>query len=314
MMRNFVPYLIMALGLGLYGIYANPGLQDAIGDAATAVARPVVIPLVNLINAPSFVYIVSILILLAAVVVCVLYRLRAVRPRIGRLRAVREAVFALPVPSRWSREQSADAMRQLGDALRHAGVFPTAFARFQLQAAQERGIPAVPFGYFAASDPTTDEAERRGLMQALPGYFTWVGLILTFLGLVVALYFASRGFRSGSVEEARHAILQLLNAASFKFLTSVAALVGALLVSVTLRLSLIALRRETDETIAIIEGYVSAWRDAQASSQTAAEPLQALADRLDLLVTGLNGLTGRIDQALHRWSIEEARPIRDAAE
>lgn len=150
-------------------------------------------------------------------------------------------------------------------------------------------------------------------MQALPGYFTWLGLILTFIGLVVALYFAARGFRSGDIAEARTSILQLLNASSFKFLTSVAALSGALLVSVAYRFCISQLRSESERTVAYIEAYVSLWRDLMRPKQPATDSLTTVVDRLDLLIASVNSLTVQMQKVADRLETEGAH-VQHAAE
>ena len=150
-------------------------------------------------------------------------------------------------------------------------------------------------------------------MQALPGYFTWLGLILTFIGLVVALYFAARGFRSGDIAEARTSILQLLNASSFKFLTSVAALSGALLVSIAYRFCLSQLRSESERTVAYIEAYVSLWRDLMKPRHPATDSLTTVVDRLDLLIASVNSLTVQMQKVADRLETEGAH-VQHAAE
>jgi len=150
-------------------------------------------------------------------------------------------------------------------------------------------------------------------MQALPGYFTWLGLILTFIGLVVALYFAARGFRSGDIAEARTSILQLLNASSFKFLTSVAALSGALLVSIAYRFCLSQLRSESERTVAYIEAYVSLWRDLMRPKHPATDSLTTVVDRLDLLIASVNSLTVQMQKVADRLETEGAH-VQHAAE
>lgn len=74
-------------------------------------------------------------------------------------------------------------------------------------------------------------------LRALPNVFVGVGLLLTFFGLVSALFFAT-----GAIDEAgkdflksQEALKGLLHAASFKFYTSVAGLAGSILLSIVLR-------------------------------------------------------------------------------
>jgi hypothetical protein len=62
------------------------------------------------------------------------------------------------------------------------------------------------------------------LYAAVPNYLVGLGLLFTFLGLVAALYFASAGVTATSVQHAQGALRDLLGAATFKFVTSIAGL------------------------------------------------------------------------------------------
>ena len=78
---------------------------------------------------------------------------------------------------------------------------------------------------------------RFRLFGALPGIFVGLGLLLTFFGLVSALYFATRGIGEGaSLTEAQEALKGLLRAASFKFYTSIAGLAASLWFVISLRI------------------------------------------------------------------------------
>ena len=65
------------------------------------------------------------------------------------------------------------------------------------------------------------------LMITIPGYFVGLGLLLTFVGLVIALSKAAGGV-SGSPDQMRHSLQELLDAATFKFATSIAGLFSSL--------------------------------------------------------------------------------------
>lgn len=67
--------------------------------------------------------------------------------------------------------------------------------------------------------------------QGLPNILVGLGLFFTFCGLVLALYFASEGVAAKDVEQAQAALKHLLDAATFKFLTSLAGLASSLLFS-----------------------------------------------------------------------------------
>jgi hypothetical protein len=59
---------------------------------------------------------------------------------------------------------------------------------------------------------------------AVPNYLVGLGLLFTFLGLVAALYFASAGVTAPNIQAAQGALRDLLAAATFKFVTSIAGL------------------------------------------------------------------------------------------
>ncbi len=70
-----------------------------------------------------------------------------------------------------------------------------------------------------------------GFYKGMADYFVGAGLILTFIGLVAALYFAALGLQSGSLEETRASLTALLSAATFKFITSIAGIGTSMLFS-----------------------------------------------------------------------------------
>lgn len=67
--------------------------------------------------------------------------------------------------------------------------------------------------------------------NAVPNLLVGMGLLFSFVGLVSALYFASRGVASESVGAAQAALGELLAVATFKFLTSITGLATSLLFS-----------------------------------------------------------------------------------
>jgi hypothetical protein len=66
---------------------------------------------------------------------------------------------------------------------------------------------------------------------AVPNYLVGLGLLFTFMGLVAALYFASAGVVAPSIQEAQDALRDLLAAATFKFVTSIAGLGASIVYS-----------------------------------------------------------------------------------
>ncbi|WP_439410312.1 anti-phage ZorAB system protein ZorA [Bradyrhizobium sp. DASA03030] len=77
-------------------------------------------------------------------------------------------------------------------------------------------------------------ADARGelfglkMMGSIPGYFVGLGLLLTFIGLVLALNLAAGSTAAGSAEAMTASLNELLAAATFKFSTSIAGLGASL--------------------------------------------------------------------------------------
>ncbi len=146
-----------------------------------------------------------------------------------------------------------------------------------------------------------DDAEHSGLnvrwFQQMSGIFVGLGLLLTFIGLVAALYFSSsainlvidgtRGLSAPDQTKAiQKALAQLLNTATFKFLTSIAGL-GCSLVLGTFERKWMAvleqkfqdLSRELERcTIAVTPEQLANRQHRELSSQT--DLLQELPGRL----------------------------------
>jgi hypothetical protein len=96
-----------------------------------------------------------------------------------------------------------------------------------------QGSPIIQHTARAADFLYLADAEHSGLrirwFHPLANVFVGVGLLLTFCGLVAALFFASEGISSGpagpeTMKKMQEALVSLLRAATFKFWTSVAGL------------------------------------------------------------------------------------------
>jgi hypothetical protein len=90
-----------------------------------------------------------------------------------------------------------------------------------------------PQGFFNGS-VARDHMFGLRLMPSVPGYFVGLGLLLTFVGLVIALYKAAHGV-AASADEMSASLKDLLNAATFKFATSIAGLFASLMLSLLFR-------------------------------------------------------------------------------
>ncbi|WP_119390617.1 anti-phage ZorAB system protein ZorA [Taklimakanibacter lacteus] len=74
------------------------------------------------------------------------------------------------------------------------------------------------------------------MMSSLPGYFVGIGLLLTFIGLVLALHKAAAGVSSEDAKGMQAATRELLQVATFKFSTSIAGLGASIALSFLLRI------------------------------------------------------------------------------
>jgi len=279
-LRIFVAAIsLLLIGLSIR-ISQSPDWMNALGEFGTAIAHPIILPIVNLINQPAFVYIASAVILLSALCVIAYYALVVIRPQILAVERAEQEVRVLPLRSD-SDWRSANA--ELDIILKRNGVMLSPWVTYLQESSDLRRLPSRRFALYAEADPSSTLHARAGMMAALPSYYTTIGLILTFVGLVVALYFASRGFRSGDMGEARQAIIHLLNASAFKFLTSVASLVSALFISLTHRLCAIRLRDRSVRLLTAVDLHLQNTRTVgHVYEQSAAE--LALAGKLDAII------------------------------
>jgi hypothetical protein len=252
-MRIILAVVLVLLVVALVALGQGQGGLDRIGDVATLVLKPLAVPVVNLINQPAFAYVASALIFLSALGIVVWFATRILVPQLTGMRRAREEIEALRKtgPGDWLKA----CERIHGILKRHDALLP-AWTLFAAEVVERRGIPERRFAVVVKEQTSIGVQARAAFLTGLPGYYTSVGLILTFVGLVVALYVSARGFRSGDMNEARQAIVQLLNASAFKFLSSVAALLGALMISLVHRYGTHALVTASAELAGEIDAFL----------------------------------------------------------
>lgn len=104
-----------------------------------------------------------------------------------------------------------------------------------------------------------DRLSGLKIMPAVPGYFVGLGLLLTFIGLVIALAKATAGTEAarmaagGGAEAMQVALRELLQAATFKFSTSIAGLAASIALSVLFRLYTVAIEQALVRLCAAVE-------------------------------------------------------------
>lgn len=285
---------LLALAV-LTRLFQSPDALANIGEFSTQLARPIFIPLVTLIGKPSFVYVASTLILLSAVLIMALHLGGTVRRELVALQKAQRGLARLPepAPQDWQ-----PATCEINMIIAKNNVLASAWTSYLRETSQTGRLPAKRFALFVDADPWNPVNRRGSIVESLPSYYTTIGLILTFVGLVVALYFAAKGFQSGDMAEAREAIVQLLNASAFKFLTSVAALIGALIISVAHRTGQWWLRRAVHDFSAAVDlrlqaaqssnSHVSNWEHSNS------EPNGQLEQELKATRAALEALTAAL--------------------
>lgn len=91
------------------------------------------------------------------------------------------------------------------------------------------------------------------MMNAVPGYFVGIGLVLTFAGLVLALYKAGAAARAGDADAMATQMGELLQIATFKFSTSIAGLGASILLSIFFRWFFVLIEGAFDRFNAVLE-------------------------------------------------------------
>lgn len=109
-----------------------------------------------------------------------------------------------------------------------------------------------PVGLHISEPKIIGAAVNLRFYQAMPNMLVGLGLLFTFVGLVMALYFASKGVAQEH-DKAVEALQELLNAATFKFLTSLAGLSASLAFSWREKAAFHEIGRRVDFVKTVIE-------------------------------------------------------------
>jgi ABC-type transporter Mla subunit MlaD len=103
-------------------------------------------------------------------------------------------------------------------------------------------------------DAIIRESLNLRLLQAVPNVLVGIGLLFTFIGLTAALYFAGQGSTAGNVGETQASIRSLLDAASFKFASSLAALSLSIVFLFIERLLLRRFQQQMLRLVSLLDG------------------------------------------------------------
>jgi methyl-accepting chemotaxis protein len=190
-----------------------------------------------------------------AIALCVLFALNTtyIRSQVRRrTRAVRrtkdKAEFAESMPQVERLMLRSRYLRHSWRKFRETLIEPTAEDE-----AQGRKVilnTARPQEYFN----TSEAGLRFPLYRAMPNLLVGIGLLLTFFGLVTALYFTTDAIRmAADLTASQSALRDLLYAASFKFYTSIAGLGGSIVLTIVIRYGTAAVESTFDALASALE-------------------------------------------------------------
>lgn len=155
------------------------------------------------------------------------------------------------------------------------------------------------------------------LYQAIPNYLVGIGLLLTFMGLVAALFFASAGV-AGNVADAKVALGKLLTAATFKFLTSIAGLFSSILFSLVTKVLTSHIQRSFDRLCELLEARVVSvtpeWLAAQQLEEQRKQTIQLERFNTDFAVEVAKALEVRLNTSLGTVVRDAVAPMVSAIE
>lgn len=147
-------------------------------------------------------------------------------------------------------------------------------------------------------------------VQAMPNILIGMGLFFTFLGLTAALMFATQGATSGDVSAAQQSLRGLLDAATFKFTTSLVGLASSIVFGLFEKRQHKALETAFDKLLAILRQrfpFISPQQLLEGQTRTSAIKRAArlsMAESLDVLN---NSFDNPVGLALIRQDIARTR-------
>jgi methyl-accepting chemotaxis protein len=113
---------------------------------------------------------------------------------------------------------------------------------------------------------TSEAGLRFPIYRAIPNLLVGIGLLLTFLGLVSALFFTTTAIKDAAANittnqdaltASQNALRDLLYAASFKFYTSIAGLGGSIILTLVIRYGIAAIESNFDALSSALEAKLS---------------------------------------------------------
>jgi len=223
-------------GASFFLTFVNPDLvlatiRDAIRDSD-----------IEIVSKPAFAYALAGSLFFFAIGTAIAFLLLHILPIWWTLDTARRAIVAAgggAGSGEERRSQFAANYQTLTQTLANNWLIGPAWSGFEDTLVPEDGGRTVgstvrPQAFF---NPSVARERLSGLkmMGAVPGYFVGIGLLLTFVGLVLALYKAGSAASAGNAATMAAEMGHLLEIATFKFSTSIAGLLASILLSIIFR-------------------------------------------------------------------------------
>lgn len=183
----------------------------------------------NLINQPAVPWILALSIIALAIFVWVAFR-RQINKFSQQLKSVQKILDTIP------KQQFAQHYEEFCEKISHFNYLSHQWQAFQHtlilpKTANQPIYYTYRAGLYFNQTSLIAPQINLPLYQAVPNILVGIGLFFTFIGLIAALWFASEGVAADNVQQAKTALSDLLHAATFKFVTSVAGLMTSILFS-----------------------------------------------------------------------------------
>ena len=228
-----------------------PGFMDL-----GAWTNSLVIPLFQLFKNDNVAPALASSILIVAILICGLFLFESfyIRAQIGRrtraIKRVSRSDFIDALPNIERRMLASAYLRHSWEKFRETLIEPTGNDPVSDTVVRNTERPQ---HYFNLSEAGL----RFPLYRAMPNLLVGVGLLLTFIGLVTALYFTTEALNSAhDLQASQDALKNLLHAASFKFYTSVAGLGGSILLTIVLKYGMSKVEESFDKLASVLESKV----------------------------------------------------------
>lgn len=245
-------YTFLLLGMILLAVLFRMGVSGDLGQDSSlkTMITPLAALYLNTFNSPTTAMTLCLAMVIAGAGLFLYYWLGRTAPAIRDLKQVADELRRIGEPGSRAALEGTDQVMS-----RHAIVargWQLYRATLVARSGNRVAAQVQPERYFDMR-MLEGAGVRLRFFLGLPNDFVGLGLIFTFMGLVAGLYFASRSMMSADLGVAREALVQLLHAATFKFLTSITGIGLSLVLGWSQRVLMDGLRGQLAEIQFLLE-------------------------------------------------------------